>query len=248
MRKMVAVSWVLIALALMIAVGVAAAQDTKLEPGQLVEGKITSAASEVAYKFTGKKDDIVLVEMYNKPGTFELRPAVILRDSSNNLVAQNEGFVYSSAVIVAKLAADGDYSVVATREGGAGGTSEGEYVLRAQTVTPLKAGDKAEASVLGDTDKALPTLFVIAPEANGPVSIGFSQPISELYASLELREWKTENLGSTVMSLDSTAKVSEASAKVELEGGKYYVLAVRKALLSFVLDNSTVTKVSITLN
>jgi hypothetical protein len=176
--------------------------------------------------------------MFPKPGTFDLSPALVLRDSDKKPVAQNNGFSYSGSSIVYEAPADGEYTILATREGGSTGTTEGEYIIRADVVKPLAAGDSAEATIYSNNEKDVPSQFVLYPQEDGTVKIGFSQTVGDLYASLQLREWAPDGIGSTAFSIDDTAKLSEGTVKVQVKAKTFYILTVRQSLSSFTFDDT----------
>jgi hypothetical protein len=238
---------VLSLVALFMVGGPVLAQGGTLEYGQEVEGELTADALEATYTFNGTAGDIVLIEMRPPAGSFDLDPTIMLSDASGNVLAVNDDFSFPNAVILAELPDDGKYAVLAGRSGGETGTSIGPYVLRVSKVEPLTAGSSVEATIYSDFEKSSSSLFVLHPTENGPVEITFSQPISDLYGSLELREWLTDDAGTTIMSFDDSAKVTSATFNVELEGNRFYVLIVDKALLSFTFDDSEAV-VTVTVN
>jgi hypothetical protein len=206
----------------------AGAQDT-LKLGDVVAGKIDNASYELQYTFTGKQGDTVLVSMFPKPGTYDLSPALILRDSAKTPLAQNEGFTASGATIVAQLPADGEYSILATRQGGSTGSSQGDFVLRANIVKPLTEGDVVDATVYAKLEKNVPEQFVFSPTKSGSIKVGFSQQVGDLFPLIELREWTADNSGAFLFDIDAPARITEGALKVDMDAGKLYVLTVRKS-------------------
>ncbi|MBL8165658.1 MAG: hypothetical protein JNJ61_26980 [Anaerolineae bacterium] len=248
MRKMSLVA--LLALALVVlSAGVIAAQDKiPLEFGQYVEGELTNSAYEVKYTFSGKAGQVVAVEMLPKPGTYDLDPAVILRDSDGDVLGQNDDWDYPLSLVVAELPADEEYTILATRNGGSTGSTEGAYWIRATLVEPVESGAKLEATIVSDFEKEVPNIFVLRPTETGDVKLGFSQEVSELFAAIDLALWENDSYGgATVMSMDDTAKVSNATFTVSLEAGQIYVLTVKRAFGSYVFDDMQST-VTITIN
>jgi len=234
-------------------VGSVAAQGaTPIELGQWVEGALTDESFENLFTFTASAGDLIMVEMTQKPGTFDLDPFIILLDSQNRTVAENDDFEYPFALVLADITANGDYTIVATRTDGRTGDSQGEYVLRATRVEPLTAGAKVEVKLNDDSVDDVNDLsqhFVLAPAENGPVQIGFRQEIGELFGSVALLEYDPTSVysGSTIMGIDNSARISSASFTLELEGGKFYVLSVGKSFYSFSFDNPEAT-VTVTIN
>lgn len=248
MRKVMILSLLVAVLLAAFGASVVAAQDkTPIEFGQWVEGTLSNDTYETKYTFSGSKGQIILLEMIPKPGTYDLDPAVVLRNSDGDILGQNDDFSYPLSVVVATLPSDGDYTVLATRSGGKGGSSEGDFWLRASVVEPLSGGTKTDVTITSDSEKDTPTVFVLAPESDGAIKVGFSQQIGDLYASLDIAEWVDDSYPTSIMSLSDTSKVSAATFSVELEGGKLYVMTVKRAFGSFVFDTKDAT-VTITVN
>lgn len=237
MRKLL-LSALLIGALLVMGLGAVAAQDdrTPLELGEWVEGELTNNDYELKYTFEGKEGDIVLVEMQPKPGTYDLDPYIVLRDSDGDVLGQNDDFGYPLSVVVAELQADEQYVVLATRSGGSTGSSEGEFWLRVTVVDLVESGSELEATISSVSEEDIPAVFVMRPEERGEYTITFSQEVSELYAALRLSPWVDDSYESSLLSLESTAGVSEASFTVELDGGQFYILRVSRAFGSFVFD------------
>lgn len=250
MRKAFLVSLMILVLlsALGTGIGAVAAQDkTPLELGKWVEGTLDNDTYEVKYTFDGKKGQVILVQMIPKPGTYDVDPDVVLRNSDGDILGQNDDFSYPLSVVVSELASDGTYTVLATRSGGKGGTSTGDYWVRADAVDPVKPGAKLDVTISSDSEKDIPNVFVLRPDADGPVKIGFSQKVSDLYASLDIGLWVDDSYPTTVMSLSDTAKISAATFSVDLSAGQMYVMTVKRASGSFVFD-STDADVTVTVN
>ncbi|MBL8119152.1 MAG: hypothetical protein JNJ78_16575 [Anaerolineae bacterium] len=235
MRKIVLFTLIL-ALLSIAGVNMIAAQDaTALEFGQYVEGEITSNDYEFRYTFNGSAGDVVSVEMFPKPGTYDIDGYIFLRDPDGDVVAENDDYGYPLSLVVAELPADGEYTIVATRSGGSTGSSEGTYWLRVSQVEIVEPGSSVEATITSNYDEELPNLFYLKPEASGPVTITFAQEVSELFGSLEVSGW--DEYGKvTFANLDNTAKVSAATITLDLEAGEFYVLNVARSFSSYVFD------------
>jgi hypothetical protein len=248
MRKIMLVSLMVALLLSALGISAVAAQDkTPIEFGQWVEGTLTADEYELKYSFSGTAGQIVLLEMIPKPGTYDLDPMVVLRNSDGDILGQNDDFSYPLSVVVAELPSDGDYTVLATRSGGKGGSSEGAYWLRATNAEPLAAGAKMEVTLTSDSEKETPNVYVLHPDADGPIKVGFSQEIGDLYASVDIASWVDDSYPTSIMSLSDTSKVSAATFSVELEAGEFYIMTVKRAFGSFVFDTTEAT-VTITIN
>ncbi|MEZ4669467.1 MAG: hypothetical protein R3E39_16290 [Anaerolineae bacterium] len=244
MRKTLLFTLMAAVLLSLLGMSMVAAQDkTPITFGEYVEGSITNKDYEFKYTFEGEKGQIVAVEMLPTPGTYDLDPYIILRDSDGDVLAENDDFGYPLSLVVAELPANETYTILATRSSGSTGTSEGSYWLKASLVEPVTSGAKIEATIVSDSEKATPNYYIMRPESSGPLTVGFSQDISDLFASVKVSTWNTSYGGEdTIAELDNTAKVTNASFTVDLDGGTFYVLRVDRAFgsYSFVVDEATV--------
>lgn len=244
MRKLVALGLVvLVASGLFLnGVPVAKAQGGTLELGQWVEGELTSVQYEQTYTFAGKAGMLVMVEMTTSADS-SLDPALLLRDSGGTPLGQNDDFEYLDALVIAELPADGEYTVVATRSGGATGDSEGAYGLRVSAVVLTKPGDTVEATVLSNYELDKPTYFVLMTDTAATWAITFNQPAGELHASLSLTSYPDDD---TAFELGETTALRSGTLNVDLEAGMMYLLIVKQSWGSFVWeDTSMVVTISI---
>lgn len=213
--------------------GAVAAQDkVALEIGQFVNGEITEDVNEVWYSFSGTAGQIITLEAMPDPEAPDLDPTVELRNADGETIALNDDFSYPIALAIAELPADGDYIAVVGRAGGAEGTSIGAYSLRVNEVELVGPGSTINAEVSSDFD-APQLIYVMRPEATGSVSFNFSQEIGENYAGFRVLEWSSDSYPDTLMNLDSTSKLSNASLTLELEEGIFYVLQIQQTSYSF---------------
>ncbi|MBI1282410.1 MAG: hypothetical protein GC179_30065 [Anaerolineaceae bacterium] len=218
----------------MMSVGTIAAQDkVVLKLGEFVTGSITEKVLEQSYSFSAKKGDIITVEALPDPEKADLNPAVELRDSDGKVLAANDDFSYPLALAIAELPADGDYIAVVGRSGGEkDGDTYGDYSLRVSVAELVSSGSKIEAKISSDYN-APPTIYVMRPEKSGSLDITFSQKIDANYASLDVIKWIPNDYPDTLVSLDSTAKLSKATLSVDLEADQFYVLQLKQASYSF---------------
>ncbi len=146
-------------------IGAAAAQtNTTLQPGEFTKGSITDQAYEVSYSFSGKKGDVVTLEMMRDPQQdSSLDPIIELRDSSGQTLAHNRGFSWPLVLAIAELPADGDYMAVAGREDGVMGKSIGDFILRVSVAKLVDRGTNISARVSSDVE-APPQIYIMRPE------------------------------------------------------------------------------------
>jgi hypothetical protein len=167
------------------------AQDStaQIEYNQTVEGEITAEAFEVAYTFTGKAGDVIVIYMVPTEDFSSLYdPTLVLKDAAGNILAQPDSH-YSNALVAAALPADGEYTAVATRRDGADGTSTGKFaltVVQAQTITP---GTPIQGSV---TD-ALPVFYTFASKA--PFVLTYERPAGTFYPEMVVSVISEGDLG-----------------------------------------------------
>jgi hypothetical protein len=238
-----------ILLIVLAATGAAAQEASPLEFDTFISGTLTNSAFEAAYSFEAESGQMVMIEMLPRPGTYDLDPALVLRDSAGNILAVNDDFDYPTSLIVVKLPANDRYIVLATRSGGSTGTSAGDYILRARRVQPLTAGQTVEAVIFSDQEKAVAERFVLMPEASGALQITFSQQPGDLFASLKLSDWQADNSYSTTLfRMDDTSRLSRAALTVEVEAGQVYILTVDRALFSFAFGQDISSSIKITVN
>ncbi len=213
--------------------GAVAAQDkVVLKLGEFVKGSITQKVLEQSYSFSGKKGEVITLEVLPDPEKADLNPTVELRDSDGQVLATNDDFSYPLALAIAELPADGDYIAVVGRSGGKDGDSLGDYSLRVSVAELVSSGSKIDAKVSSDYN-APPVIYVMRPEKSGPLEISFSQEIGDNYASLEVLKWTVDYYPDTVVKLDSTAKLSKATLSVDLEADSFYILQLEQASYSF---------------
>lgn len=238
MRKTVLFTLMAAALLMVMGMSVTAAQDkTPIEFGEYVEGEISNKDYEFKYTFEGEKGQLISVEMLPTPGTYDLDPYIILRDSDGDVIAENDDFGYPLSLVVAELPANETYTILATRSSGSTGSSEGGYWLRVNKVEPVTSGAKLEATITSDSEKETPNYYILRPEKSGPVTIGFSQDVNELFASVKVSTWNLDFGGEdTVAELGNTARVSQASLTVDLEADTFYVLRVERSFSSYSFD------------
>jgi hypothetical protein len=116
---------------LLISVAMVNAQEP-LEVGVPVGGEITNAEFEVEYTFTGTAGSVVIINMptLDEDGySNDLSGQIILLDSSNSVVADTANDYNFDVALVTQLPADDEYTVIATREDGRSGDTEGTFEI-----------------------------------------------------------------------------------------------------------------------
>jgi hypothetical protein len=237
---------VLLMTALFVIVLPALAQDA-LELGQEVEGEITDRDYEYEYTFSGSEGQLISIEM--KPAEdSQLDPEIYLYNAENDLLAQNDDFSYPSSLILITLPADGEYLVVGSRNGGRSGSSTGEFILTVSQPEAMELGTDYEATVT--TDYTQSVVYLLAPAEDGPVTLSYSQDVSEVYARISVSaapDWsESPEFGyyNEIMSIASAVS-EKGSISLNLNGGQVYLVEVEFGGYSpdsnFSADETTVT-------
>lgn len=227
------VTWMVSVLALCLGVlqaGVASAQEkTQLKLGEFVYGTINDQIYEVSYSFSGKKGDVVTLEMLPDPANHgDLNTAVELRDSSGETLAHNDLFSWPLSLVVAELPEDGMYQAVATRSDGSFGKTSGDYMFRLSFPTLVDRGTNIDAKVNSDVN-APPLIYILRPVKDMPLQFNFRQQGGDLYASLTVLRWLPNEYPETVVNLDGTSGLNRAQLFTDLTAGYFYVLVVQQA-------------------
>ncbi|HUN08859.1 MAG TPA: hypothetical protein PLQ56_19795 [Aggregatilineales bacterium] len=237
---------VLFMAALFVVVLPAMAQDS-IELGQEIEGEVTNRDYEFEYTFSGSEGQLISIEM--KPaGDSQLDPEVYLYDSENELLAVNDDFSYPSSLILINLPADGEYTVVAGRNDGRSGSSEGEFVLTVSEPEAMELGTDYEATYT--TDYSESTVFLLAPTEDGPLTLTYVQDVTELYPRITVStapDWSEDpefGFYSEVMSVSSGIS-EKGSISINVQAGMVYLVEVEMGGYSpettYSEDEATVT-------
>ncbi len=214
----------------MLLAGVAGAQEkTKLKLGEFIYGTINDQVYEVSYSFSGKKGEVVTLELLPDPANHgDLNTAVELRDSSGQTLARNDLFIWPLSMAVAELPADGDYVAVAGRSDGALGKTSGDFMLRVSFPNLVDRGTNIDAKVNSDVN-APPLIYILRPEKDTPLEFNFRQQGGDLYASFTVLRWLPNEYPETVVNLDGTSGLNRALLFTNLTAGYFYVLVVQQA-------------------
>jgi hypothetical protein len=227
--------WVLISAVWLgvMSIGAVVAQDkVVLKLGEFVKGEITEKIHEVGYSFSGKKGDIVTLEIMPDLAQPDLDPTVELRNSDGQTLAINDDFNYPLALAIAELPYDGDYIAVAGRSGGDNGDSIGVYNMRVSVAQLVGPGSTIDAKVSSDFD-APAQIYVTRPKKSGPLDITMSQTPGENYAGFKVLEWAESGAPTILANLDNTSKLTKATLTVNLKANNFYVIKLEQAAYSF---------------
>lgn len=233
MRKHVWLALIMVVWSGVMSIGLVAAQEKiTLKLGEYVKGSITEKVYEVSYSFSGKKGDVVTLEIVSDPEKPDLDPNIELRDSDGKRLAFNDDFTYPLALAIAELPADGDYIAVAGRANGKDGDSVGDFLIRVTIVELVGPGSTIEA-IIDSGYSVPPQIYVMRPEKDAPLEINFSQKVSEYFADIRVLKWLPEAYPDAIVNLDNTVKLSKASLTIDLEAGNFYVIRLAQSFFSF---------------
>jgi hypothetical protein len=210
------------------------AQDA-LEVGTPVRGEITNAEFEVEYTFSGAADSVVIIELLAEDDEGfmnELYGQVILVNSSGEVVVDTaDNFTFGDATLVTQLPADDEYTIIATREDGRAGESEGEFTLILNVPDVLGFGDVAEGAASSEGEALY---YVVEAEED-----------FELSYNKNAGDFDPEILISTVADNNSDtedyASINGSITNVSIGDipAGLYIIEVDDALFSFYWDEVT---------
>ncbi len=209
----------------------ALAQDTVLEFGQAVTGEISDREFEFEYSFAGEEGQLISIQM-SPADDSELDPEVYLYSSDNELLAANDDFPFPTSLILYRLPAAGEYLIVATRNDGRSGSSSGEFSLEVSLAESTPFGTTIEATYSTDFFSGVSPTYLLAPEADGTVTLTYTQDNSETYAGLRIAavpDWSVDpefSFYEDVFWLGNSELSSSGSVTLDLIGGRLYILRV----------------------
>ena len=121
-----------------------------------------------------------------------------------------------------------------------GGAPPGRVMLPSQPLGVSISGSVSGAALYVEPSANVVRVnahLAVLPAMSGPVTIGFSQDVNELFASVKVSTWNLDFGGEdTVAELGNTARVSQASLTVDLEADTFYVLRVERSFSSYSFD------------
>ena len=202
-----------------------------------VEGTLTESDYEHVYTFEGTAGQFVMVEMNTINESWDLDPALVLRDPTGLVIASNDDFISLDSMIAISLPSDGEYTVLATRSGGATGSGGGDYQVRVSNVELLAPGVTVEATIYANYDKDVPTTYFLRPEVDGTWVVTFGQPEGELRASLSM---VTLSDSYSVFDLQDTSGVRSCTLNVDVVAGEVYTLTVQQSYWSYVYEDISI--------
>lgn len=212
--------------------------------GTVATGEITDAQPQLEYTFNGHAGDRISVRMEALDATLD--PLVIVTDAEGNEIVRDDDSGGNLNALIASylLTADGEYTIIATRFGGAEGTSRGRFELTLTGVPvsqpsasdeqtggapgaalPLAPGQTVSGSITADAAAAF---FVFDGQAGTTVQITMVATNGDLDPFLAL----LDSSQTLVASDDDSGGNRNAELIYTLPAdGLYYIVATRFELL-----------------
>ncbi|HEX2907265.1 MAG TPA: hypothetical protein VHO69_10425 [Phototrophicaceae bacterium] len=205
---------------LMIA-AVAYAQDeaTPVEYGQLVEGELTSDATEINYTIKIDEGDVVVVEMRHAPDSDLYSLAAKVLSPDGRPIADATEDSNSDVSVVGFVAEEsGEYTVVASR--GSYSDSTGPFLLRVIKAEALEDGAEVEGNISNDSYDQYFTL----PNAQD-ITLSYMQLDGDYSPSLDIL-WADEAGVLHLMATAGAIKDVTMSASFKTDDDALYIAAV----------------------
>jgi hypothetical protein len=227
MKKLCVMLMIVAMLAVMVP---AFAQDgTPIKANAPVTGEITNEAFETFYTFAGTADQVIVVELAPVDLSGDLDyPQVNILSSEGSILASYSGF--GRTIVATKLPADDTYTITATRQDGAAGTSLGEYILTVWVPQVLVVGETVQDS-LTNTEA---DYFVV--ESADPFVLSFDRTGGDFNPALSISTISTD-LGLLEVATLGGELVTGGSIELEPAFGTasdgVYVIDVAEALFDF---------------
>lgn len=150
--------------------------------GDTVVGEITNREFEIEYTFTGKADDVVVIEMHQVDVLGDLdHPVIMVLDTEYNPLWDTGS--YGSAVLAAMLPYDGEYVILATRSDGRAGDSVGEYTLTISNLPLLEAGVPVEGDVSSEG-----VVYYAVDATKGPFTINYAKTSGDFFPEIVVND------------------------------------------------------------
>ncbi len=185
------------ALLMVFAAATVEAKTTSIAYGDVVEGEITAKITEIEYTLTVSKGDIVMLDMRRSKDSELYSTAIIVNDEDGNeVVNTTEDTSANNTVAGFTATADGDYTVIATRNKYS--DTVGAFQLRPTAAKLLQSGDSIKGLVNNDSAD----VYYALP-ANTDVKVSYQQTAGDYF--LYFRIVTLDNKTSAIISASSTA-------------------------------------------
>lgn len=127
--------------------GVSSASGSALRYGDTVVNTISDSQPEVYYTFRAVRGDIISLTMLTNSGTLD--PYLRIVNGARRILAENDDFdaVNTARIVDYIVEEDGQYLIIATRYGFAGGKTAGSFFLTLQRSDDSGAGNSPRVAV-----------------------------------------------------------------------------------------------------
>ncbi len=211
---------------------VANAQES-LAYGDTVEANMTATEYEFEYTFTGTAGDVIIIDFQPVDQFGDLDDPVIVLTNADGVVASTvNAFSFGEATLFTQLPGDGDYTILATREGGVAGESVGEFTLTLLVAEVLEPGAVVSGSSANDERLNYYTVNTESNFAVSYVKTGGDMPVDVILNTIDEESADLEELG-----LLRGAAITEGIFGV-FPGG-LYILSVGEEQFNFAFDAQT---------
>jgi hypothetical protein len=235
-RKTEMRTWIILLAVFMLALPVMA-QDNVLAYGDSAEGEITSREFEVEYTFEGAADDIIVVELVPEDDFEGLdQPSLILLNADNDVLTSVDASI-GTATLVYELPDDGEYVILATRQDGRSGESEGAYTLTLDTVALIAPGE----AVKGDMSNEETNYFALHMDA--PFLVVYEHVEGDFYPEITLNIVETEFFSNDNLKAVGTLSGDELASGALGHNGTSGLMVIRvgSPLFAFAFETETVS-------
>lgn len=192
--------------------------------GDTLNGEISNRQFDVEYVFTGEQDDIVIINL-NRSDSADFDPYLYLTTPENEIIAQNDDFYNLDSRIIAKLPADGDYHIVATRRSERSGSGQGEYQLKLEKGSVSNLDTTIEGQVT--LDEAPPT-HVFIPETSGVYMIDYNHVRGAYFPGLTVSTITPDYSYEETISQLSGRGLQGGQIHLQLESNVIYILTLEQ--------------------
>lgn len=204
------------------------AQDA-ITAGEPAKGELTEKDYAVEYTYEGKADEVIIVTLAPVDTFGDLNnPSIVVRDASGTDLVRYDG--YGKTTLVTQLPEDGTYTIVATRQDDAAGTSVGEFTVTVEQPKELAAGDSVDMNITSEETN----YFVYRGDADFVLSYAREGEYAPEFTI------NTLDTDVTPGSLDTVAvvggKLATQGTVGVIPGKTVYVIKVSQALFDFYFD------------
>jgi hypothetical protein len=216
-------------------IGVSFESGSALRYGDTVANTISASQPEVYYSFRAERGDIISLTMLQDSG--DLDPYLYIVDRNRRILAENDDHDGSPNAEISQLVIENSdsYLIIATRWGGAAGTTSGEFLLTLRRADASGVGTSAQVAIQlqpdrpveGEiTENRLQLYYAFQARRDDIITLRMSRIGGTLDSYLSLTNANLEEL----VNNDDVAEGNQNSQIAEYRipaDGTYYVIATR---------------------